>query len=104
MAYNACCCCVIETKYRKKTGGCKVINDGGIQVSDIDSYLNEIMKKNSFSEFISVKLVRIHVRPVRGINDTDSSDEEEDDGDDEVVENSSGRDPRVVSPSVITEQ
>ena len=101
MASNVCCC-VVETRYRKKRGGCKVINDGGIQVSDIDLYLNEIMKKNSFSEFISVKLVNIHVRPVRGINDTDSEEEEDevDVQDEPVVDN----EPRVVSPAVSAEQ
>ena len=95
MASNVCCC-VIETKYRKKRGGCKVINDSGIQISDIDSYLNEIMKKNSFSDFISVKLVNIHVRPVRGINDTDSSDESEDEDEESVV----GSESQSVAPSV----
>lgn len=71
------CCCTIEVRYQKKAGGCKVVNDNALQVSEVDTHLNEIMKKSHFGEFISVKLTNIHERPLQSAGDTDSSDDEE---------------------------
>lgn len=83
MSYVVCCTSV-EAKYRKSNGVCKVVNDQAIQVSEIDVYLNDIMRKSNFGELISVKLTNIHVRPLRSADDTDDSDEEEDEVEEET--------------------
>lgn len=63
--------------YRKRGGGCKIINDRGIHVSGVDAHLNEIIRKANFSEFVCVNLTNIHQRHLRGIDDYDSEDEEQ---------------------------
>lgn len=77
------CCCTLEVKYKKKGGGCKVVNDTAIQVSDIDQYLNGIMRKSNYHSFISVKMISIHERPLQSAyseDDSDSGEETEDAG------------------------
>lgn len=54
---SAVCCATLEVKYRKKGGGCKVVNDTAVQVSDIDQYLNGIIRKSNYHSFISVKMI-----------------------------------------------
>lgn len=96
------CCATMEVKFRKRGGGCKVVNDNAIQVSEVDGYLNEIMKKNNFKEFISVKITNIHQRPLHSA-DSDDSDEEKDVENEEVVTSNSvdaGNETRSVSPAV----
>lgn len=66
----------MEVKYRKRGGGCKVVSDPRIQISEVDGYLNEIMRKTHFKEFISVKMIDVHSRPVHGVDDSDSDEEE----------------------------
>lgn len=68
------CCASLEVKYRKRGGGCKVLNDTSIQVSDIDQYLNGIMRKSNFRKFLSVKMIDIHQRPLRSADSDDSDD------------------------------
>lgn len=41
------CCATLEVKHRKRGGGCKVLNDTSIQVSDMDLYLNGKMRKSN---------------------------------------------------------
>ncbi|CAM9381387.1 unnamed protein product, partial [Ectocarpus sp. 12 AP-2014] len=73
MAYVVCCA-TLEVKYRKRGGGCKVLNDTSIQLSDIDLYLNRIMRKPNFSSFISVRMIDIHDRPLQSADSDDSDD------------------------------
>ena len=73
MAYVVCCA-TLEVKYRKRGGGCKVLNDTSIQISDIDLYLNRIMRKPNFSSFISVRMIDIHDRPLQSADSNDSDD------------------------------
>ena len=68
------CCAALEVKFRKRGGGCKVLNDTSIQVSDIDQHLNGIMRKPNFKEFLSVKMINIHQRPLRSADSDDSDD------------------------------
>lgn len=69
------CCCQIEVKYRKRNGSYKIVNDRGLHVSEVDTHLNDIMRKANFSELVSVKLTNIHQRPLQGADDTDSDSE-----------------------------
>lgn len=73
MAYVVCCA-TLEVKYRKRGGGCKVVNDTAIQVSDIDQYLNSIIRKPNFSSFLSVKMINIHLRELHSAVSDDSDD------------------------------
>jgi len=73
------CCTSLEVKYRKRGGGCKVLNDRAIQISDIDLYLNKIMQKPNFSSFLSVRMFDIHARPLQSA-DSDNSDDSYDSG------------------------
>ena len=75
---SICCCTSLEVKYRKRGGGCKVLNDRAIQISDVDLYLNKIMQKANFSAFLSVKMFDIHQRPLRSADSDDSDDSGED--------------------------
>ena len=79
------CCATLEVKYRKKGGGCKILNDTSIQVSDIDVYLNRIMMKRNFDSFHSVKLISVHSRPLRSADEDDSDAETVDDTVDETT-------------------
>lgn len=72
----ALCCCTLEVKYRKKGGGCKVLNDRNIHLSDIDSYLTTIVNKPNFHSLLGVRMVDIHHMPVSSIAAEDSDDSE----------------------------
>lgn len=74
------CCATLEVKYRKRGGGCKVLNDTSIQISDIDLHLNKIMRRSNFSSFISTRMIDIHDRPLQSADDSDSGEETEDAG------------------------
>ena len=66
------CCATLEVKFRKRRGTCKILNDSSIQVSMIDEYLNQIMRRPNFGMFLSVKMINIHTRPLHSINSDDS--------------------------------
>ena len=74
------CCATLEVKFRKRGGGCKVLNDTSIQISEIDLYLNKIMRRPNFRSFISMRMIEIHDRPLQSADDSDSGAETEDDG------------------------
>lgn len=74
---SAVCCATLEVKYRKRDGGCKVVSDTSIQVSDIDQYLNGIIRKSNYHSVISVKMISIHERPLQSAYSDDSGSEEE---------------------------
>lgn len=71
------CCATLEVKYRKRGGGCKVLNDNSIQISEMDLHLNEIMRRANFSSFISVRMISIHQRELHGADSDDSGNETE---------------------------
>ena len=72
----ALCCCTLEVKYRKKGGGCKVLNDRNIHLSDIESYLTTIVNKPNFHSMIGVRMVDIHRMPAGSIAGDNSDDPE----------------------------
>lgn len=72
---SAVCCTSIEVKYRKKGGGCKVVNDRNIPVSETDRYLNSIINKNNFHSLLGVRMFDIHQRPVSSAMEEDSDDD-----------------------------
>lgn len=86
MACQAVCCATLEIRFRKRGGGCKVVNDTSIQVSDIDQYLNGIMAKANFHSFIGVRILEIHTRPLQSaFSDSEpDSDSEQTTADDET--------------------
>lgn len=80
MACRVVCCATLEIKYRKTRGGCKIVNDTSIQVSDIDQHLNRIMAKANFHSFIGVRVMDIHTRPLQSaFSDSDSEQTTADD-------------------------
>lgn len=89
------CCATLEVRYRKRGGGCKVLNDNAIQVSEVDSHLNGIMRKTNFGEFISVKMTNIHQRPLCSA-DSDDSDVEVEETDDVGEASGNTETPAVV--------
>lgn len=80
------CCATFEVKYRKWGGGCKVLNDTSVQISDTDLYLNKIMQKTNFHSFISVRMTSIHNRPLHAADSDDSDDSGEDTQEEEEAE------------------
>ena len=72
------CCSTVEMKYRKTTGGCKVIKNDSIPISSVDDWMNDVAEKDNFKSFISVKIVNVHVRPLHSLESDTESDEDED--------------------------